>query len=150
MLGVESRENFIHRLLVTVHTSTNPQVIVVLANRVIGGERGHRGDLFELFEIARELVLHEDSALRGTEVGAALLETLLVEGFVDDTDSWTTANRNANECSDMVQVTFGEASGSIERINPDNHLIFKKLIRKFIVVEIGLRGGHSVNLLELL
>jgi hypothetical protein len=100
-----------------------------------------------LFEFAREFIFHKDATLRGTEVGATLLETLLIEGFVDDTDSWTAANTDADKRCDMVQVSLSEPSGTIEGINPYYHLVFKELIWKFIIVEIGFRSGHTINLL---
>jgi len=67
-----------------------------------------------------------------------------------DTDSGATADRDTDEGSDVVQVTFCEAGGTVEGVNPDDHLVLKELIRKFVVVEIGLRCGHPINLLQLL
>ena len=92
MLRLKCCEDFIHRLLIAIHTPTDPQIVVLFPDRVIRWERCHRGHLFELLNLFGELVLHEDAAFRGTEIGAALLETLLIKGLMDDADSGAAAD----------------------------------------------------------
>jgi hypothetical protein len=45
-------------------------------------------------------------------------------------------------------MALGEASGPVERVDPNNHLVFIKLIRELVVVEVSFRGSYTVNLLE--
>ena len=49
----------------------------------------------------------------------------------------------------MVQMTFSEALSAIKRVYPDDHIFFEEFVRELIVVVIGLRRGHAVDLLHL-
>lgn len=45
-------------------------------------------------------------------------------------------------------MALGEASRPVQRVDPNNHLVFIKLVRELVVVEVSFRGSDTVNLLE--
>jgi hypothetical protein len=89
-------DDLIHRLLIAVHTTNNPQVIVVSFDCIFGREGQHWGNALDALEFTREFVLNKDTTLRGSEISTSLPKTLLVKWFVHNSDAGTAVNRNAD------------------------------------------------------
>ena len=97
-----------------------------------------------------ELVLDEDTALWGSEVGATLTHLLPVEGLVDNSNAGSSINRDSNHTRNVIQMTFSETFRSIKRINPDDHFFLEKLAWELEEVVVCLGSGHPIDLLHLL
>lgn len=150
VLRIQRIQNFIHTGLVAIHRATDPQIVIGLGSGVFTGEGCHRCDLLDSLDVFGELVFHKDSALGRAEISSSLLQALLIEGFVHNSDSWPATDTDTNESRDMVEMTLSEACSPVQRVNPDTHLILKEFIRKFVVVEVGFGRGHTIDLLQLL
>ena len=74
---------------------------------------------------------------------------MLVEWLVNDSDSRAPIDGNTDHACYVVEMTFCESFSSIERINPNDHVIFKKFVRELVEVVVGLLRGHSEDLLHL-
>ena len=120
MLWFKSFKDLIHRLLITVHTTTDPQIVIFFINCVFCWEWCHWSYLSELMDIAWKLVFNKYTTLWCSEVGASLLKPLLVKWFMNNPNSWSTSDTNTNQASDVIEMTFCESFSSIKRINPDN------------------------------
>ena len=149
MHDVECVEDFVHAVLILVHAANNPHVVVVRRYAVLSWEWYQRSNSLKTAQLPWELVFDKYTALWRTEVSTTLSKLLAVERLVDYTDAWSAIYRNTNHARHVVQVALCEAFGSIKGINPDDHLIFEELIGELIVVVVGLRRCHAVDLLHL-
>jgi hypothetical protein len=140
----------VHAFLVFVHRATHPHIVVLALNTVLGRKRGQRSELLKTLHLVRELVLNENSTFRCTEISAPLSQCLLVKQLMDNPDSWAAFNRNTDHAGDVVQVTLGEALGTIQWVDPDHHIVFVKFIRKFQLVTLLLWSRNPVYLLHVL
>ena len=78
------------------------------------------------------------------------MEALLVERLVDHSDSRATSNTNTNTACDVVKVSLSKSFCPVQRVYPDDHFVFKELIRKFVKVKVGFWCGHPIDLFKLL
>mmetsp|Transcript_39638 Transcript_39638/g.51945 ORF Transcript_39638/g.51945 Transcript_39638/m.51945 type:complete len:333 (-) Transcript_39638:8-1006(-) len=140
----------IHTRLVFVHRAHHPHVVVMRRDAVLGRERNHRGHALQAPQLLWELVLNKNAALGGAKVCSALSELLSVERFVNNADSGASVDRDTDHTRNVVQVALCEALGAVERVDPDDHLFFEELIGKLVVVVVGFRRGHAVDLLHFL
>lgn len=150
MLWPEGLKNLVHASLVLVHGPADPHVVVVTLDAVLRRERWQRCEFLQKLEFVGELVLNENAALGGSEVGPSLSECLLVEELVDDADAGSAFNGYANHTRHVVQVSLCEAFGAIERVDPDDQVVLVELIWELKLVAGSLRCFHSVDVFHIL
>lgn len=83
------------------------------------------------FQFVWELILDEYAAFRSAKVRAALSIEGVVEGLMYNSYSWPHVYTDAYHARDMMKMSLSKALGSIERVNPNDHLIFVELVGEF-------------------
>ena len=150
MHHIKSFENIIHAFLICVHRTDSPHIVVIGGNAIFSWKWCQRCHTLQTPQLLWELIFDENSALWRTEISSTLAQLLTIEGLMNDTDARTSINCNSNHARNMIQMSLCEAFGSVKWVNPDNHLLFKKLVRKLIVVVISLWRCHAIDLLHFL
>ena len=69
---------------------------------------------------------------------------------MDDTYAGPSIYSHTYHARDMIQVAFGESLRAVKRIDPDDHLLFEKLVRELIVVVVSFGRCHAVDLFHFL
>lgn len=150
MLRLKRIENSIHALLVFVHRSADPEVVVVFNDAIFSREWGQRRKLRQTLHLAWEYVLNENAALRCAKVSPPLSERLFVKEFMNDSDARSAFNADTDHARNVVQVPLGEALCSVERVDPYYHVVFIELIRELHLSLCILRRLHTVNAFHVL
>lgn len=68
---------------------------------------------------------------------------------MNDSDSGSAIDGNADHACDVVQMAFGEAFCAVERVDPDDHVFFEEFVWELVEVEVGLRGLLTVNVFQI-
>lgn len=131
-------DQLIHYSLVLVQGGTYPQIVVLLIDRVVCRERKEGCHSLEPFEFVRELIFNEDTALWRTEVGSTLMVMLIVERLVDDPNPRSLIHAHSYHARDVMKMAFSETFGTVQRVNPYDHLIFEELVWELIEIPISL------------
>ena len=142
--------DFIHTLLVWIHSTNYPHIIVLVADCIFCGERSQRCDTLQTTKLPWKFVLDEDATFWCTEVCSALSQCLFIKGLVNYSSSWSAVDCYANHGGDMIQMTFDKSSSSINWINPYHHLFLKELIRELIEVVVSLWCSVTIDLFHFL
>jgi len=150
MLRSEGLKNLIHTLLVLVHASTHPHVVIFVFNGIFGWEGCQGSDSLNSLQFPWELILDENSTFGGAKVSTTLSELLFVEWLVNDADSGSAVDSDSDHTRDMVEMSLSETPSTIQWIYPNGHILLKELIRELIKVVVGLWRCHAIDLLHLL
>jgi hypothetical protein len=59
------------------------------------------------------------------------MQRLVVEWLVDNTSSRPSIDSEPNHTGDVVQMAFDESLGTIEGVNPNDHVLLINFIGKF-------------------
>lgn len=149
MLCLDGFKDIIRALLIFVHRTADPHVIVCTADSFFCWEGAEGGYSLKCLQTLGELVLDKNTAFWSTEVGPSLFELLSVKGLMNNTNTRTSIDSDSNHTGDVVQVTLCKSLSSVKGIDPDGHLFFFKLIGKFVEVIICLGSSHAVNIFHL-
>lgn len=76
------------------------------------------------------------------------MKKLIIKRFVNKPNSRSHVNCNTNHVCNVMHMSLGETFCSIERINPDDHLILKEFIWKFIEIPVCICWSLSIHLLH--
>jgi hypothetical protein len=68
---------------------------------------------------------------------------------MNDSNSWSHIHCNTYHTCNMMQMAFSKAFGSVQWINPDDHVFFIELIWKLIEVPISVSWAFTVYFLHL-
>jgi len=150
VFGLQRVENSIHALLIFVHRTADPKVVMVFYDAVFRRKRWQRRELRQSLHLSWEYVLDEDSALWGAEISPSLSKRLLVKKFMNDSDARSTFYADTDHARDVVQVPLSEALCSVERIYPYYHVVFIELIRKLHLSLRILGRLHTVDAFHVL
>lgn len=150
MYHIKSFENIIHAFLICVHGTDSPHIVVIGGNAVFSWKWCQGCHTLQTPQLLRELVFDKNSALWRTKIRSTLAQLLTVEGLMNNTDARTSIDRNSNHARNVIQMTLGEAFGSVKWVNPDDHLLFEEFVGELIVVVVSLWRCHAVDLLHFL
>lgn len=100
-------------------------------------------------QLVGELVFQEYATLRSAKVCTTLSVERVIEGLMYNTYSWPHVHAHSDHTSDVMKMSLSKALSTIERINPNHHLIFVELIREFEEVPVRLGSHLAIYLLKL-
>ncbi len=147
---IQCLKDLVHAVLIFIHRANSPHIVVLSRNAVFCWEGAQRSHSLQTAQLFWELVFDKYATLWRAEVGPPLTKLLAIKGFMNDANARSAVDSNSNHTGDMVQMTFSETFCAIKWINPDNHILFKELIRELVVIVVSLWGGHPINLLHFL
>lgn len=69
---------------------------------------------------------------------------------MDDSYAGSPIDRHTDHARNMIQVALGESLRAIKRVNPNDHLLLKELVRELIIIVVSFRRCHAVDLFHFL
>lgn len=128
--------DLIHTVLILVEWGTYPETVVMVINNVLIWKGHQRGYSLQTFKFFRELIFDKEATFGSAEICAALLIESVVEGFMNYSNAGSHIETHSNHTRDMVQVALSKTLCPVKRVDPDNHFLLVKFIRKFEEVPI--------------